>query len=136
MSSVFAASIQVFWAFASSGFFCELGGMVTDQFGKFNTKLAQCHWYSYPIKIQRMLLIFMVDTQQPVFIEGYGHIICIRENFKKVQHILFDWCSNTSCTIRNWPVKTFQFSSSQTINGGFSYLLTLQRINRYASARS
>lgn len=26
----------------------------------------------------------MLDSQRPVYIQGNGHILCIRENFKKV----------------------------------------------------
>lgn len=38
-----------------------------------------------------MLVIFISDAQRPVFIHGYGHILCIRENFKKVHdNIRFD----------------------------------------------
>ena len=84
MSRLFTPFLQMFWIFATIAFFCEMGEMVTDQFEKFNTKLYQCDWYLFPIEVQRMLVIFMSDTQKPVFIHGYGNILCIRENFKKV----------------------------------------------------
>lgn len=63
---------------------CELGQKVTDRFGVFHTELYQCHWYCFSIEIQRMLAIFLLDTQQPVFIHSSGDILCTREVFKKV----------------------------------------------------
>ena len=78
---------QVFWAFGLIGCFCELGEMVTKLFDKFNVRLYQCDWYLFPIEVQRMLVVFMSDTQQPVFVHASGNIQCIRENFKKVKNI-------------------------------------------------
>lgn len=84
VSSLFVPIIQVSWAFASVAFFCALGQKVTDRFGVFNTELYRSEWYIVEVKMQRMLLIFMLDSQRPVYIQGNGHILCIRENFKKV----------------------------------------------------
>lgn len=63
---------------------CELGEKVTSCFGVFNVELYRCHWYLFPIEVQRMLVIFMSDTQQPIFIRSYGNIMCTRKVFKKV----------------------------------------------------
>lgn len=77
-------TLLVVSSFALVYFLCELGQMVTNRFGVFNTELYRCHWYFFPIKIQRMLMIFMLDTQQPVFIKSSGNIMCTCEVFKKV----------------------------------------------------
>lgn len=61
--------------------------MVTIQFRVFSMELCQCNWHLFPIDIQRMLLIFISHTQQPIFIRSYGNILCTREFFKQVQNI-------------------------------------------------
>lgn len=63
---------------------CELGQKVTSYFGAFNTELCRCHWYFFPMKVQRMLVVFISDTQQPVFIKSSGNILYTRKVLKKV----------------------------------------------------
>lgn len=75
---------MVFWTFILIFFFCELGEMVTDQFHQFSDELGQCSWYLFPIELQRMLVTFMVNAQQPVIIHGFGNTLCTREAFKLV----------------------------------------------------
>ena len=75
----------VFWSFAIIFAFCELGAQVTKQFNSFNEELCQCKWYLQTIEIQKMLLIFMSDAQEPVFLRGYGNILCTRDAFKDVR---------------------------------------------------
>lgn len=69
----------------------------------------------------------MADVQQPVFIQGYGHILCTREFFKKVP-------------LRAKKIYDFKFHMKrcntcfffqQTINGGFSYFMTLKEIHKF-----
>lgn len=62
----------------------ELGERVTLQFNAFNELLCQSEWYLLPLDVQRMLVIFMMDTEQPAVIQGYGNIECTRASFKKV----------------------------------------------------
>lgn len=64
--------------------FCELGEMVCKEFETFDNELNQCNWYAFPLKIQQIFIIFMVNTQQPTTVRGYGNILCTRETFKKV----------------------------------------------------
>lgn len=77
--------LQICLSFGFIAAFCELGETVTDQFRKFNARLYQCDWYLFPIEVQQMLVIFMSDTQQTVYVQGYGHVLCIRENLKRVK---------------------------------------------------
>lgn len=62
--------------------FSELGGRVTTQFDEFDEQLRQSRWYLYPIKLQRIVLIFTLDAQQSVPIRGYGTVVCSREFFQ------------------------------------------------------
>lgn len=61
-----------------------MGEMVCHQFNAFNEQLCQTDWYAFPIEVQRMLVIFMLDTEQPALIRGFGNIKCTREAFKNV----------------------------------------------------
>lgn len=67
----------------------ELGGRVTTQFNVFDEQLCQSRWYLYPIKLQRIVLIFTLDAQQSVPIRGYGTIVCSREFFQSAS--LYFW---------------------------------------------
>ena len=77
--------LQVVWSFVLIFCVCEFGETITSQFRMFNVELCHCNWYLFPIEVQRMLVIFMADVQQPTFIQGYGNTVCIREVFKKVK---------------------------------------------------
>lgn len=74
----------LFVVFAYLYMFCELGEKVSKQFEMFDDALSQCNWYAFPLKIQRILIIFMANSQDPAFLRGYGNILCTRETFKKV----------------------------------------------------
>lgn len=76
--------IIVFWAFILIFSYCELGKKVTNAFNDFNEQLCQAKWYLLSVDIQRMLLIFMSDAQQPVLLRGFGNIVCTRDSFKNV----------------------------------------------------
>lgn len=65
--------------------FCELGSQVTNQFNALDEKLCQSKWYLLPIGVQRMMLIFMLTSQQAVFLRRYGNIECTRDAFKNVR---------------------------------------------------
>lgn len=64
--------------------FCELGEQVAKQFKIFEDELCECNWYSFPIEMQQMFPIVIMNTQQPVNIRGYGNTLCTREAFRKV----------------------------------------------------
>lgn len=64
--------------------FCELGAQVTHQFNSLDDVLCQVKWYILPIEVQRMVIMFMLDAQQAVFLRGYGNIVCSRDSFKNV----------------------------------------------------
>lgn len=72
------------WIFVLTLAFCDPGQRVTNQFEEFGEELSRCDWYSIPIEIQRIYLIFLSDTQQPKIIQSYGGIACTRDTCKKV----------------------------------------------------
>ena len=67
---------------------CELNQRLTDKFDQFDDTLWEIKWYLFPTKFQRFYLIFGSNTQQPVYIRGYGSIFFTRETFKKVIHFI------------------------------------------------
>lgn len=76
---------SMFWAFIFIGIFCEIGQQfVAEQFELFNDVLVQSNWYLFPIDVQQMVSVLMVNAQQPMYIRGFGNVICAREAFKSV----------------------------------------------------
>lgn len=62
---------------------CNFGESVTAQFERFDRRLCNYKWYSMSIELQRMYLIFVADTQQPVTRGTVAQIECTRETLKK-----------------------------------------------------
>lgn len=63
---------------------CEPGERVTNQFEMFGEELERRTWYKLPIDMQRIYVIFLVNTQQDLSIGCYGGTQCTRETLKKV----------------------------------------------------
>lgn len=63
---------------------CEPGMIMTHQFVLFYEKLAECDWYTLPIQMQRMYIISLMETQNPITIHCYAGITCERDRSKKV----------------------------------------------------
>lgn len=61
-----------------------MGQMVTSQFDAFDEELGQCNWDLFPMKLQRIHLVVMVNAQQPTTVNGFGNLICTRESMKRV----------------------------------------------------
>lgn len=117
------------WSFFIIAYMCECGERVTEQFYLFNEKLNRCKWYCFPLDVQRIMLIFLGDAQQTIYIRGYANILCTRDSFKKVQkgdwfHMnYYDWF----CTI------FIRFASPiQTVHGGLSYFMLLRQIDGWS----
>lgn len=78
----------VFWSFVVVLLFCVSGEMVTYQFNMYNEVLNKVNWYTFPVEMQQMLVIFMSITQSSTFIRGYGNIVCTRDSFKQVSALV------------------------------------------------
>lgn len=79
-----ATIVVVIPVFALIFIACELNQRLTDKFEIFNDRFWELNWYLSPIELQRMYLIFGSNTQQSVYIRGYGNIFLTRETYKKV----------------------------------------------------
>lgn len=76
----------MFWSCFVLALICEFGEMVRNEFEIFDNEICQCNWYYFPIKIQRMFVIVIANTQQLEILQAFGNIPCTREIFKKVKH--------------------------------------------------
>lgn len=72
------------WSFILLFLFCEGGEQLTGEYNQFDEALCQCKWYLFPMDAQKMLLIFMPNSQQPLLIQSYGNLVCARNSFKTV----------------------------------------------------
>lgn len=76
---------MLLWSFGLIGLFCEFGEMVTNQFDLFDYELWQREWHLLPMKLQRMLILIMANTQKTTQIQGYANTLCARTAFKEVK---------------------------------------------------
>lgn len=63
---------------------CECGERVTIEFDKYDNGLQRCDWPKFPIRMQRMYVIFVSDAQKPKNITTYANLLLMRETFEKV----------------------------------------------------
>lgn len=63
---------------------CEMGQRLRIAYQKLNDKIDQFNWHLLPKEIQRLLLILIIHTQQPVEVLCFGSTACDRETFEKV----------------------------------------------------
>ena len=66
-------------------FQCEVGQRFTNPMDGINDNINQIDWYLFPIGIQRILPLIMMNTQKPNDIECFSIVSVSREQFKKVK---------------------------------------------------
>ena len=76
--------IYGFWAIVMVFFACEIGERFSHAFDEIDDDIEQFDWNLFPMKIQRLLVTLMINTQQPFEIMCFGSTACIRETFKRV----------------------------------------------------
>lgn len=64
--------------------FCEPSQWYINQFEGFEEEVTRCDWYSLPIDLQRIYMIFLTDAQNPIFLSSFGDIECNRDTSKRV----------------------------------------------------
>lgn len=78
----------IFFSFLTIFFFCETAEQITAQFEEINDDLYQSDWYSYPLKVQKIIPTIMIGTQQEISVQGFGNLIFTRESFKRVSSFI------------------------------------------------
>lgn len=63
---------------------CEIGQKMNDSYDEVSSTVDHFAWYLFPIKIQQMYPMIIVNAQEPIILECFGSIACSREVFKNV----------------------------------------------------
>lgn len=63
---------------------CELGERLGNIGIVFDNELVQSDWYLFPMDIQKMLPMMIINTQKPFVAKCFGSVACTRRQFKKV----------------------------------------------------
>lgn len=82
---LFEAILCGFWSILVVFVACEFGQRFSDALDSCDDKLAQLDWYLVPRRIQRMLPMIILNSQQPMIVQCFGNVPCGRETFKKVR---------------------------------------------------
>lgn len=72
------------WAFGLIFCSCEIGQRFTNLFDEITDRFDQLHWYSFPMKVQRLLPTIMINVQETIVIGCYGMMNGSRDQFKKM----------------------------------------------------
>lgn len=78
--------LEVLYAFGIVFIVCELSQRIINAFGKINDIIDGFDWYLFPVEIQRILPVVIVNAQ-PMAIQYFGSLSCSREAFKKVSEL-------------------------------------------------
>lgn len=63
---------------------CFLGNEVTLKYAEISDVICNCSWYKFPLSTQKLLPMFLIAAQKPIYIKGYMNVKCTRESVKKV----------------------------------------------------
>lgn len=80
---------EIFYAFGIVFFVCELSERIINAFGKINDIIEQFDWYLFPVQMQRIMPVIIINAHEPIAIEYFGSRSCSREDFKKVSLLNF-----------------------------------------------
>lgn len=72
------------FTFEAIALYCEFGERVTNRFDDIDNAITDLDWHFMSHKIQKVLPIVLMATQEPVIVIGFGNISFTRETFKKV----------------------------------------------------
>lgn len=86
-------AVEVFYAFGTIFLLCELGERLTIAYDELECEIEQYEWYLFPIEIQRLLPLVVINAQQLVAMQCFGRISSNRDAFKKVLTNFVKWKS-------------------------------------------
>lgn len=79
-----SALVLLFWSFLVILLLCNFGEQVSSEFELIYNDVYDCDWYTFPIEIQRMVLLIMVSSEKPAVFQGFGNFLLKRETSKMV----------------------------------------------------
>lgn len=77
-------SIVCLWSIILTFTQCQIGEQVSKQFQAFYDELQQCNWYLFPVDAQQILVVILLNAQQPPIIRGFSNTKFTSDSFKKV----------------------------------------------------
>lgn len=86
---LWTAIFDVFCVSGSLFLACEIGQRLTDLFEDINEQLEGLNWYLFPLKMQQLLPILLINAQEEVVIGCYGAINCSRVQCQKVNNSIW-----------------------------------------------
>lgn len=64
--------------------YCFFGIMASESFEGMADSIYNANWPSIPVKLHKNILIMMLNTQQPLYYEGFGILILNLQTFSSV----------------------------------------------------
>lgn len=64
--------------------YCFFGIMASESFEGMADSIYNANWPSIPFKLHKNILIMMLNTQQPLYYEGFGILILNLQTFSSV----------------------------------------------------
>lgn len=64
--------------------YCFFGKMASESFEGMANCIYNANWPSIPVKLHEHILIMMLNTQQPLYYDGFGILILNLETFSSV----------------------------------------------------
>ena len=80
--------VQIGWSSGLAFIPCELSERISIAYDHVYYAIEELDWYAFPIELQKMLPIIMINVQEPVALQCYGSILCGRDVFKKVLYAI------------------------------------------------
>lgn len=68
---------------------CEIGQRINYAFDRIYSTVDQLDWYMLPLELKRLFPMIIGITQQPIEMECFGSITCVRPVFKDVNNKQF-----------------------------------------------
>lgn len=65
--------------------------MIINSFNEINDMISVCDFYLFPMDIQRLLPMILMNTQRPVVFRGFGNMELSRRTFNRVSHFMFQF---------------------------------------------
>lgn len=67
--------------------FCIFGNRMTTQFEMMRESICQCAWNELPMRTKKLLPVFLIVAQNPIYIQGHMNTRCTHEMLKKVYQL-------------------------------------------------
>lgn len=112
------AFYRLCYAFGLLFMYCEMGEQISGAFGEIEDEMYEMDWHLYPIKTQKIMLIILINAQQPVEFMGFGNFPANRETMQRV--------NSTQIIGFSHKINNKLLIYLQVENAGFSYFMIVR----------